>query len=95
MVATYRLSLLWFFIGYWILKTGLDVYPGPIFFVPTPTLAPFETGALIKRQYNTHNYYRATHPHSRRAISPCGQPTAAVKKLPPWAPARAYFSSDE
>jgi hypothetical protein len=31
---TYRLSLLWFFIGYWILKTGLDVYPGPIFFAP-------------------------------------------------------------
>ncbi len=22
-----------FFIGYWILKTGLDFYPGPIFFV--------------------------------------------------------------
>ena len=21
-----------FFIGYWILKTGLDFYPGPIFF---------------------------------------------------------------
>jgi hypothetical protein len=22
-----------FFIGYWILKTGLDVYPGPFFFI--------------------------------------------------------------
>jgi hypothetical protein len=22
-----------FFIGYWILKTGLDFYPGPFFFV--------------------------------------------------------------
>ena len=21
-----------FFIGYWILKTGLDVYPGPFFY---------------------------------------------------------------
>lgn len=21
----------WFFIGYWILKTGLDFYPGPFF----------------------------------------------------------------
>jgi len=26
------LFLHWFFIGYWILKTGLDVYPGPFFF---------------------------------------------------------------
>jgi len=25
------LFLHWFFIGYWILKTGLDVYPGPFF----------------------------------------------------------------
>lgn len=29
------LYLPWFFIGYWILKTGLDFYPGP-FFMPTP-----------------------------------------------------------
>jgi hypothetical protein len=28
----YSLFLQWFFIGYWILKTGLDVYPGPFFF---------------------------------------------------------------
>ena len=27
------LFLQWFFIGYWILKTGLDVYPGPFFFL--------------------------------------------------------------
>jgi hypothetical protein len=27
------LSLPWFFIGYWILKTGLDFYPGPNFFL--------------------------------------------------------------
>jgi hypothetical protein len=27
------LSLSWFFIGYWILKTGLDFYPGPNFFL--------------------------------------------------------------
>jgi hypothetical protein len=27
------LFLHWFFIGYWILKTGLDVYPGPFYFV--------------------------------------------------------------
>jgi len=26
------LFLQWFFIGYWILKTGLDVYPGPFLF---------------------------------------------------------------
>jgi hypothetical protein len=26
------LLLPWFFIGYWILKTGLDIYPGPFFY---------------------------------------------------------------
>ncbi len=31
------LLLQWFFIGYWILKTGLDVYPGPFFYF-TPFL---------------------------------------------------------
>jgi hypothetical protein len=29
------LFLQWFFIGYWILKTGLDFYPGPFFFYIT------------------------------------------------------------
>ena len=27
------LLLPWFFIGYWILKTGLDIYPGPFLFL--------------------------------------------------------------
>lgn len=35
------LFLQWFFIGYWILKTGLDVYPGP-FFVFIPILSEVE-----------------------------------------------------
>ncbi|WP_143773871.1 hypothetical protein [Niastella vici] len=30
------LFLQWFFIGYWILKTGLDVYPGPFLFLYLP-----------------------------------------------------------
>ena len=34
------LFLQWFFIGYWILKTGLDVYPGP-FFMPGRAWAKF------------------------------------------------------
>jgi hypothetical protein len=32
------LFLQWFFIGYWILKTGLDVYPGPFFFLAHSSL---------------------------------------------------------
>jgi len=32
------LFLHWFFIGYWILKTGLDVYPGPFFFCPNEVI---------------------------------------------------------
>ena len=32
-----------FFIGYWILKTGLDFYPGPIFFI---TRRSFSEGGL-------------------------------------------------
>jgi len=28
------LILHWFFIGYWILNTGLDFYPGPFLFKP-------------------------------------------------------------
>jgi len=35
-----------FFIGYWILKTGLDFYPGPFFYAyPAPLKAP---GSLVK-----------------------------------------------
>jgi hypothetical protein len=30
-VSLQFLSSSWFFIGYWILKTGLDFYPGPFF----------------------------------------------------------------
>jgi hypothetical protein len=30
------LSLSWFFIGYWILKTGVNLYSAPNFFAPTP-----------------------------------------------------------
>jgi hypothetical protein len=37
--AAYSLFLQWFFIGYWILKTGLDVYPGPFFFLDHPELS--------------------------------------------------------
>ena len=36
------LFLHWFFIGYWILKTGLDVYPGP-FFLPARDCVKFIT----------------------------------------------------
>ena len=28
------LSLPWFFIGYWILKTGVNLYSAPYFFAP-------------------------------------------------------------
>ncbi len=28
-----------FFIGYWILKTGLDFYPGPFFFYTPSSLS--------------------------------------------------------
>jgi len=35
------LSLSWFFIGYWILKTGLDFYPGPNFFYYNQTKKGF------------------------------------------------------
>ncbi len=31
--STLSLFLQRFFIGYWILKTGLDFYPGPFFFL--------------------------------------------------------------
>src|SRR5258708_38935897 len=36
------LSLHWFFIGYWILKTGLDFYPGPHFFYASSVFLSFD-----------------------------------------------------
>jgi hypothetical protein len=35
-VTKLSLLLYWFFIGYWILKAGLDFYPGPFLFLSSP-----------------------------------------------------------
>jgi len=43
------LFLPWFFIGYWILKTGLDFYPGP-FFVPNRSGLGTKKGTSDKAQ---------------------------------------------
>jgi hypothetical protein len=34
------LSLPWFFIGYWILKTGVNLYSAPYFFALPPEIRP-------------------------------------------------------
>ena len=36
LVNFFRIVSPWFFIGYWILKTGLDFYPGPFYFFAPP-----------------------------------------------------------
>ena len=46
------LLLQWFFIGYWILKTGLDIYPGPFsFYCPSGSapVGPFVVSSKCAR----------------------------------------------